>query len=296
MRTLQYIATKDDDHMRLSHLLQIRLQLTRKQISRLKFRQNGILVNHQPQKTDYIVHEQDLIQLAIDQECSPMEDIPMCFPIIILYETQDLIVVHKPSGLAFHPSPGHYYDTLSIQVDHLLKMEGRGTPLYAIGRLDKDTSGIAVFAKHTIAAQRLHQQREIGILQKEYLALVHGNTDEEGTITASIRKKTDQLNRMEIHPQGKKAKTSYQKQFGNAQYSLLKVRIHSGRTHQIRIHMNSIHHPIAGDCFYGIADHAPRLCLHAYQLSFQDPFTSEPVILQDDDETLNSYVRKCIAQ
>ncbi len=292
MRTWQYIATTQDDQMRLSHLLRLRMKLTRKQISRLKFTENGILINQCPARTDQIVRTGDQILLNITQRSLSAIQPPVQIALEILYDTPDFIAVHKPSNLTFHPSPGHYYDTLSIQLSHLLQQRGDTSKLFAIGRLDKDTSGIALFAKHAIAAQRLQKQRENHILQKEYLALVHGVTPEQGILTAPIRKKENELNRMEIHPEGKNAYTRYERIQTDGQVSLLKIQLKSGRTHQIRVHMQSIDHAIVGDPFYEISDGVPRLCLHAHKLSFLDPFLDTPIVLCDKDASFDDIIRQ----
>lgn len=292
MRTWQYIATAQDDQMRLSHLLHLRMKLTRKQISRLKFTENGILINQRPARTDQIVRTGDQILLNIVQRDLPDEHLPMQISLKILYDTPDFIAVHKPSNLTFHPSPGHYYDTLSIQLSHLLQQRGDTFKLFAIGRLDKDTSGIALFAKHTIAAQRLQKQRENHILQKEYLALVHGITPKQGILTAPIRKKENELNRMEVHLKGKYAYTYYERIRTNEQVSLLRIQLKSGRTHQIRVHMQSIDHAIVGDPFYGIHDGISRLCLHAHKLSFLDPFSDTPIVISDNDTSFDDIIKQ----
>ena len=284
-----YTVKSEEAQMRLDHLLRTKLHLTRKQISRLKFIEHGIMVNQHSVRTNYIVKNGDEIALLLQQPCIINEIPPLSIPLSILYETNDFIAVHKPSGLTFHPSPGHYYDTLSIQLDHLLKIKGRGTRLYAVGRLDKDTSGIALFAKHTISAQRLLKQRAEGILKKEYLAIVHGHTPAKGTITSPIRKKADMLNFMEVHPEGKEAFTQFEQIHANEHFSLLRVQIKSGRTHQIRVHMQSIHHPIVGDPLYGNKDEKYPLCLFAHQLQLQDPFTEEMIYIEDPDQSFASY-------
>lgn len=291
MRIWEYRATEAVDGMRLSQLLHVHFQLSRKQISRLKFQKNGICVNERACKTDHIVKTGDHIVLRIGKEPTHFEKPPVVIPLRILYETVDLVAVHKPSGMAFHPGHGHYYDTLSVQLDHQLKREGRGTCLHAIGRLDKDTSGIALFAKHAICAQRLHAQLKAGSLQKTYQAIAHGQLPVIGEIHSPIRRKTGSLNQMEVHPQGKWACTYVNCLRSNAAYSLLRLHLETGRTHQIRVHLQSIAHPLAGDVIYGYADAVPRLALHAYQLQFQDPFQAKTILLRDVDDSFEALIR-----
>ena len=290
MRIWEYRATEAVDGMRLSQLLHVHFQLSRKQISRLKFQKNGICVNERACKTDHIVKTGDHIVLRIGKEPTHFEKPPVVIPLRILYETVDLVAVHKPSGMAFHPGHGHYYDTLSVQLDHQLKREGRGTCLHAVGRLDKDTSGIALFAKHPISAQRLHAQLRDGQLKKTYRAIAYGLTPPAGTIRTPIQRKAGILNQMEIHPDGKSAVTRYECLRSSANHSLLQLQLESGRTHQIRVHMQSIGHPLAGDVIYGYADSCPRLALHAWMLRFHDPFREETIVLTDTDDSFEALI------
>lgn len=291
MRTWKTKVSAEDNGIRLSTFLYKRLKLTRRQISRLKFIENGIRVNDRSCKTDYMLSEGDEVSLLLGKTTHDLNAPDPVPALRILWENEDLICVHKPFDLAFHPSHGHYYDTLSIQLDALLKQAGRATTLHAVGRLDKDTSGIAVFAKHPIAAQRLQHQRQQGILEKEYLCIVHGKTKEHGTIELPIMKDNSILNRMMIHPDGKPAYTEYRKIKEGEDWSLLRVHIKTGRTHQIRLHMSSIHHPLLGDVLYGKDDHCPRLALHAASLSFHDPFSDEPVSITDHDDSFFDLIK-----
>lgn len=292
MRRWEYRAEATDADKRLSQLLYARFHLTRRQISRLKFQEGGICVNGEPCRTDHRVQSGDRIVLTLDQPPSQLETPPFHVPLCILYENTDLIAVHKPSGMAFHPGHGHYYDTLSVQLDHQLKQEGRGTRLHAVGRLDKDTSGIALFAKHPISAQRLHAQLRDGQLKKTYRAIAHGSTPPAGTISTPIQRKAGVLNQMEIHPDGKSAVTRYKCLRSSANHSLLQLQLESGRTHQIRVHMQSIGHPLAGDVIYGYADSCPRLALHAWMLRFHDPFREETIVLTDTDDSFEALIRR----
>ncbi len=287
MRIWEYQAGESDADMRLSIVLAKRFHLTRRQISRLKFQDQGILVNEKRQHCDYIVAKGDVIAICLKEALPPSEKLPWRTPIPILYENDDVIAVHKPSSMAFHPSHGHYEDTLSVQLTQQLLNAGRGSKLHAVGRLDKDTSGIALFAKHAIIAQRLHQQLQTGVLKKEYRAIVHGCTPDKGQMQTPIRKRSDLLNRMEIHPQGKSACTYYERLSAPGAYSLLRITLQSGRTHQIRVHLQSEGYPLAGDVIYGLADGCTRLALHAQRLMFIDPFSKERIVLEDHDESFD---------
>lgn len=295
MRQLSYIITKEQADMSIERLLLSHYAFTRRQLSRLKFQENGIQVNGVRQRVTYRLQENDRLTLTLSSApFIPTSDDFSRVPLRILYESADAIALQKPSGMTLHPSHGHYYDTLVVQLNAWLKEQGRPASLHVIGRLDRDTSGIVLLAKNPLAAQRFDQQRKEGVLQKTYTALVHGKTPLQGTLRQPLRPKPHTLNRMEIHPQGKACCTHYRCIAQNETASLLSIRLESGRTHQIRVHLSAVNHPLYGDPFYGKERDAARLCLHAGQLWFIEPFSKEPVFLEYRDDTLEAIIRQTI--
>ncbi len=205
------------------------------------------------------------------------ENIPLTF----LYEDQDLAVVIKPSGMVVHPAAGNEDGTLvNALLYHLDSLGGIGGELRPgiVHRLDKDTSGLLLVAKNDAAQLALSQQLSDRAMEKHYRALVEGNLKEDqGFIDAPIaRHKTDRK-RMAVNPSGRPSQTEWTVLERGKGSTLLDVHILTGRTHQIRVHMKHIGHPVCGDPIYGAARGipVPRLMLHAYSLSFTHPTTGE---------------------
>ena len=209
----------------------------------------------------------------------------------MIYEDQDILAINKPAGIVTHPSGSHYSDSLANQVASYFRSKGEPTKVRSIGRLDKETSGILLFARNQTAAARLQNQREEGISEKTYLAAVSGfmPVDEDGAFhRISVPLAPDPDNRLKMVvstdgtlPGSKHAETLYSvlKSTGPdaaAPASLVMLRLKTGRTHQIRVHMASLGHPLLGDSLYCLSDISnpfSRAALHAWKLKFQLPFS-----------------------
>ena len=230
----------------------------------------------------------------------------------IIYEDQDILAINKPAGIVTHPSGSHYSDSLANQVASYFRSKGEPTKVRSIGRLDKETSGILLFARNQISAARLQKQREEGKLQKTYLAVVERTFEEEISqsssqeMSVSVEKeKWEKISiplapdpenplKMELSPAGtihgsKKAVTYYQvlKSYANA--SLVQLHLETGRTHQIRVHMAGTDHPLLGDTLYNESQTGKasvpgnpftRAALHAWKLKFYHPFTGNKILLE----------------
>ena len=208
----------------------------------------------------------------------------------IIYEDQDILAINNPAGIVTHPSGSHYSDSLANQVASYFRSKGEPTKVRSIGRLDKETSGILLFAKNQTAAARLQKQRENGISEKTYLAAVSGSMleDTDGTfhaITTPLAPDPDNRLKMVISPGSslpgsKPAVTLYSVLKSTApgsriSASLVMLRLKTGRTHQIRVHMASLGHPLLGDSLYHLSDTTnlfSRAALHAWKLKFHPPF------------------------
>ena len=209
----------------------------------------------------------------------------------IIYEDQDILAINKPAGIVTHPSGSHYSDSLANQVASYFRSKGEPTKVRSIGRLDKETSGILLFARNQTAAARLQNQREEGISEKTYLAAVSGfmPVDEDGAfhrISVPLAPDPDNCLKMVVSTDGtlpgsKHAETLYSvlKSTGPdaaAPASLVMLRLKTGRTHQIRVHMASLGHPLLGDSLYCLSDISnpfSRAALHAWKIKFQLPFS-----------------------
>lgn len=205
------------------------------------------------------------------------EDIPLT----ILYEDQDLAVVVKPCGMVVHPAAGNEDGTLvNALLHHLDSLGGIGGELRPgiVHRLDKDTSGLLLVAKNDAAQLALSQQLQDRLMEKHYRALVDGGMKEQhGRVEAAIARSKKDRKKMAVDPEGREAITEWTELAQGRGVTLLDVHILTGRTHQIRVHMKHIGHPVCGDPIYGSPKGArvPRLMLHAYSLSFTHPTTGE---------------------
>lgn len=236
----------------------------------------AVTADGKPVKTATKVEPGDIVRLELPPP-RRTELVPEAIPLNVVYEDDDVVVVDKPSGLVVHPAPGHPTGTL---VHALL---GRYPELHIgidlrpgiVHRLDKDTSGLMVIAKTDRAMSSLVQQMKNKVVLKEYLVLVHGKLKaKQGIIDAPIGRDPKERKRMAVVATGRPARTHFEVIQELDNYTLVKARLETGRTHQIRVHFASIGHPVAGDKVYGpskIELLLNRHFLHAYRLGFRSP-------------------------
>ena len=221
------------------------------------------------------------------EEPAPIDAVPQDIPLDVVYEDDDVIVVNKPSGLVVHPAPGHPDGTL---VNALLfhcgaSLSGVGGALRPgiVHRIDRDTSGLIIAAKNDYAHQFLSAQLADHTLARTYECIVVGNLREDsGTVDAPIARDSRDRKRMAVVPGGRRAVTHWTVLARYPGYTHVQCRLETGRTHQIRVHMAYLGHPILGDTVYGAKKPVPGLtgqCLHAVGLQFIHPRTKELVSL-----------------
>ncbi|KAE9562325.1 RluA family pseudouridine synthase [Companilactobacillus kimchii] len=252
--------------------------LTRSQIQKLIKDQN-VLVNGQPvSKTGQKVVANDKITVNIPEE-EPIKAIPENIPIEVVYEDQDVIVVNKPQGMVVHPAAGHPDKTLVNAILYHCQINDDDVIRPGIvHRIDKDTSGLLMIAKNNLAKQSLMKQLKDKSNLREYLAIVHGNFKEKkGKITAPLGRSKFDRKKQAVVEDGRHAVTHFEVLEQFEDYSLLKLKLETGRTHQIRVHMQYIGHPVAGDPLYGPKNTLPGKgqFLHAQTLGFEHPRTHE---------------------
>lgn len=279
------ISKTAEYEIRLESFLHRELSLTKRQISQAKFRENGILVNGTQVRVTAMLHPGDVVSILLEEEMTGSAHLNVYeYPLEILYEDEDILAVNKPAGMVVHPSHGHYQDTLSNAIAFHYKKQGVRMKIRSIGRLDKDTSGIVLFAKNQTAAARLFVQKQTGIFQKTYLALIQGTLEHErGSIRTPLERDTETLMKMKTASKGLTAVTHYQIWKPHGDYTAVLLHLETGRTHQIRVHMASIGHPLLGDCLYHPeADTSlmNRTALHAMCCSFVQPFTDEKITVK----------------
>ena len=269
------ITKAEDGHILRSFLKQT-LGISTHTLSRLKAKENGILLNGAHATVRALLHEGDTLSLAIEDEQSSKAILPRPLPIDVLYEDEAITVAFKPTDMPTHPSHGHFEDTLA----NALAYRYRDTPFVfrAITRLDRETSGAVLVARNPLSANALSLAMKAGNIQKSYFALVHGETPAYGRIAYPIRRKEGSVMLREISKDGARAETLYRTLGSSGGYSLVAVYPLTGRTHQIRLHFSSIGHPLCGDALYGReGDGFARTMLHASRLSFLHPQKKTPL-------------------
>ena len=262
------------------------LGMSRRERGRAKFQKDGILVNGLRCRVTQVLKPGDCLEISgenparISRREERKPSSLVLPPDAVCYEDEDVLVVNKPAGILMHPVGCHQGDTLADQVREYLRRKGEQETPRCIGRLDKETSGAVVFAKNQMAAARLQRQRQEGVFRKEYLALAEGSFQEKRqTVTLPIANAAGegQRERMKISPQGMKAITHYEVLDQGGGCTLLHLKLDTGRTHQIRVHMAALGHPLLGDTLYGKeeAGTLTRAALHAAWVTFRSPFRDE---------------------
>jgi 23S rRNA pseudouridine1911/1915/1917 synthase len=255
VQRIQVKVTEKDCGKRLDVLLAEKIPtLTRTHIQKI-IRNKYVWVNDVPQKVSYRVSPEDLICLEIIDPV-PLQTVPEAIPLEIIFEDSWIIVVNKPAGMVVHPSWGHYSGTLvHALLYHCPTLAGIGGTIRPgiVHRLDKGTSGILVVAKNDQAHQALSHQFKNHTIVRRYQALVYGSMQKEsGTITSLIGRHPVHRKKMSTKPRkGREAVTHWRIKDNFANLSFLEVILETGRTHQVRVHLSSVGHPIVGDSVYG---------------------------------------------
>lgn len=285
-KNLTFHIHKDEENQSVHQFLREHLGFSKSQIRSLKFRENGITVNNNRCRINYMLTNGDILKLILEEKTSASRIVPLFKPISILYEDEDVLVVNKPAGILVHPVGGHYEDTLSNMVSAYYQKQNQDITIRPVGRLDKDTSGAVMFAKNKIAAARFSQKNCNSGFEKEYLAIVSGVPDRQnGEIGSPLSRCPGKPLKMQVDSNGKSAFTSYKIEKVFSSSSLLRVKIATGRTHQIRVHMASIGHPLLGDRLYGTEKSLAlkgfsRTALHAACVQFRQPFSGQTIQIE----------------
>ena len=256
----------------INSILQNELKISSRLLYKL-IKLNKIELNHKPCDTRKTCTLGDTITINFDYKEDNSNIIPTKMNLNIIFEDDWLLVVNKPAGIAIHPSVLHYSDSLCNGIKFYFDKIGLKKKIRPVNRLDLNTSGLVVFAKCEYIQECLINQMKNNQFKKEYLAVCNGFFDKKsGTINLPIARKENSIIERCISENGQTAITHYEvlKEFDN--YSLVKCSLETGRTHQIRVHMSAIGHPLLGDSLYGsISDLINRQALHCFNLQFIHP-------------------------
>ena len=297
---IQEFQVETETNERIDKFLSIQMEeLSRSYVQKL-IKDGNVKVNGKLVKANYKLSYDEWIQVTIPELTSP-DILPENIPLDILYEDEDILIINKPKGMVVHPAAGHYSGTLVNALmyycgDSLSGINGILRP-GIVHRIDMDTTGSLLVCKNDFAHQRLAEQLKVHSIKRVYHAIVHGNLKEDsGTINEPIGRHPTERKKMCVNNQnGRDAVTHYEvlERFGD--YTYIACKLETGRTHQIRVHMASMHHPLLGDKVYG-----PQKCpfpelqgqtLHAKILGIVHPRTGEYL---EVDAPLPEYFEKIL--
>lgn len=266
-------------HQILKQELKISSRLLQKLISNKYVSLNGTITD-----TRNPVSIGDIVTVNLDFEEKSENIVPTKMQLDIIFEDEAFLVLNKPAGIAVHPSILHYQDSLSNGVKYYFEEIGLHKKIRPVNRLDLHTSGLIVFAKNEYVQECLITQMRENLFKKEYIAIVSGQLEnQKGSIHLPIARKPNSIIERCVSADGQEAITDYEVVQSFKDYSVVKCLLKTGRTHQIRVHMSAIGHPLLGDTLYGSSSNLiNRQALHSYNISFVHPITHKKIDLHAD--------------
>ena len=276
--TFTYTITPADAGKKISQFLSEQGYSSRLRLH-LRTTPDCIFIGETSVFSNRVLEDGDVLRVELIEKKGSEAIIPVPMKLDIRFEDEHLMVINKPAGMPVHPSQGNYGNTLANGIAAYMEEKGVDFVFRAVNRLDRDTSGLLIIAKHMLSSGILSDQVKDHVIHREYAALVCGKTDERGTIDAPIaRKDGSTIERVVDFEQGESAVTHYQTLAYNEETDLsyIRLRLETGRTHQIRVHMKHIGHPLPGDFLYH-PDYRfiERQALHSVHLRFAHPITKE---------------------
>ena len=269
-----------DEHVKVKTFLK-KHDVSKGLLAKIKYRGGGILVNDEPQNAIYLLDIGDKVTIDIPKEEGFESLDAISRKLKVVFEDDHFLILDKPAGVASIPSVNHSNTMANYVKAYYIDSGYENHQVHIVTRLDKDTSGLMLFAKHGYAHARLDKQLQKRAIEKRYLALVKGDglLEKEGEIIAPIARDEDSIITRRVAKGGKYAHTSYKviEQFGNIY--LVAIHLHTGRTHQIRVHFSHIGFPLLGDDLYGgsLTEGISRQALHCHTLKFYNPFSGEEI-------------------
>lgn len=282
-RVLTYEITAEQAGTKIGDFLR-RAGYSRHVIIHLKKTENGILLNGEWAYVGQFLKERDHLEIRIIESEASEQIVPAELPLDIVYEDEDLLIINKPADMPIHPSINNYDNTLANALMWYYQQKGETFVYRCINRLDRDTTGLLIVAKNMLSGGILSDMSKKRKIHREYLAIAEGEVPQEGVIDAPIaRKEESVIERCVDFEKGDRAVTHYWRLDYRNGYSLVRLKLETGRTHQIRVHMKYIGYPLTGDYLYNpdyrILDHQ---ALHSWKLAFRHPVTGAQMQFKAD--------------
>ena len=278
---LSYTVKQNDSYINVLDVLKNEFLLSARLITKLK-QSNNIFFNEEITYTKKLVCANDVVSVLIDFVEDNSNIVATNIPLDIIYEDEYLLAINKPANMPVHPSMLHYEETLSNAVKYYFDTLNLKRKIRIVNRLDKDTSGIVIFAKNEYIQECLIKQMKTKELKKEYLAIVTGYLQKKSdTLCFPISRKEGSIIERTVNPNGDIAITHYNILKEQNNLSLVHVFLETGRTHQIRVHFSHINHPILGDTLYGTPSPLiNRQALHSYKITLLHPISKQLLTLE----------------
>ncbi len=279
---LKYIITSENDGKTVENICRRKLDISAKLFKVLKL--NGKLkLNGEVCRSIDVVAENDILTVDVTENESSPNIVPVKMELQIVYEDEYIVVVNKPRNMSVHPSMGNFDNTLANGIVYYWNEKGEMHKFHAVNRIDKDTSGVCVIAKNQYSHGVLSEQIKNGEFIRKYKAVVRGTINPpQGIIDRPIEREKESVIKRVVSETGKRAVTEYKTIYKSGKYSMVEAFLHTGRTHQIRVHFSYMGNPLVGDWLYGFGDEEREIAkghlLHAYYASFIHPKTKERLI------------------
>ena len=278
-RTIHYTITDNDNGISIEKFLRAK-GYSGQNLTDIKRMPHSILVNGEHFYMRQTLHTGDLLQVCITENTSSEKIPPVELPLDIVYEDEDIIVINKPADMPIHPSLNNYTNSLANALAWYFDTQNKPFIFRCCNRLDRDTSGITVVAKHLVSANVMAEATKNRQVHREYLAICSGLlSPQKGIIDAPIARKGDSIiERMVDFEKGESARTHYELVSHKNGHSLVRLKLETGRTHQIRVHMKYLGFPLIGDGLYNPdMRYMKRQALHSHHMAFLHPITGEPM-------------------
>ena len=280
-RYLNWTVPPELAGIKVDTLLKRHLNLSGTVVRRIKWLEDGILVDGVRVNTRFVPRAGQVLSVRLSDPERRSGIVPAPGPLDLVYEDEDLVVLNKTPGVPVHPGPGHFDDTICNFLLYYYDSVGIEADAHPVHRLDRGTSGLLAVAKHAHAQEVLKNQLHTAAFRREYLAVCRGApSPAAGVVDAPLGPKPGSLVEQMVRPDGKPARTRYETLAVYGGRALLRLELDTGRTHQIRVHLAHLGHPLLGDFLYGAEepDLIPRPALHSWRLALRHPITGKELL------------------